>query len=175
MTVNIPSKHFFKMFADSTGGTNMNPAASSKSTGQIAFSVAPDTSRGPVCIRRVNLTLKAPLPFVMDGFGGGDALSNGLEVKVTTSSGGEVFDFLDDFRIVENHQWALLAGADADMIVAGTSANSLAHLPIRWTIAKSGQPLTLGIGHELRITFLDDVSSSGVVAEFRAQAQGFYT
>lgn len=170
--VNIPAKHFYKLFADSTGGTNMNPAASSKSTGQVAFSIVPATSIGPVEIHRVNFTLEAPSIFV-DGFGGGGALTNGIEIKLTTSSGGEVLDFLDGTRIQKTHHFSLLSGVDV-VTAAGTSANAQASLPIRWTLDRSGVPLTVGIGHELRVTFLDDVSSSETITEFMAQAQGHY-
>lgn len=167
----VPAQTFFKFLATSSGGIEMNAAGSSGAA--ITFSVSPDTSRGPISLNRVNVTLVAASFFSHTGFGGGVALSNGLKVEVVSTGGDQLADFLDGETIQENHEWTWLAGADV-VNAAATSAQTDYAKAVRWTLDRAGAPLHLGIGSSLRVSVQDDLSSSGVLVEFNAMAQGFY-
>lgn len=160
--------HFYKFMATSTGGIDMTTTGHA-STAPGVFFVTPSTANAPsgVVLGRVNIS-------IVDGamtpakFAGLTALTNGLKVAVTTSTGGVVFDFLDGQTIKANSDWPLLAGADAAMIFPAAGDDGL---PIRWTIAKTGRPLLLKQGQQLRFTLQDN--SSGITS-WVAMAQGYY-
>ena len=159
--------YFFKSFTTSTGGVDLTLKEASSSAPNV-FLVSPSTVFAPagVIIRRVNLSL-------VDGsikpgsFAGQTALTNGVKIAVTTSTGGVVFDFLDGQTIKNNSDWALLSGVDQTIRpAAGDDA-----LPIRWTLGKAGSRLLLRQGQQLRITVQD--ASSGITI-WTAMAQGHY-
>lgn len=166
-----PDHTFFKFLRSSSGSIDMNAAGSSSVT--VNFSVTPDTSKGPVSVNRINISMTGPEFFSHDFFGGSSALTNGIKVEALSSSGAVLADFLDGQTITENHEWTWLAGADV-VNAPATSAMTLYAKAVRWTFAKSGAELHLGIGSRLQMTVQDDLSSSGRFTEFNAMVQGVY-
>ncbi len=159
--------HFFKRFATSTGGIDLNAAGSASTTPGVFF-VSPSTAFAPAgaIIFDVNMS-------IVDGsitpakFAGLSALTNGVKLAVTNSTGGVIFDFLDGQTIKTNADWALLSGNDAIVHpAAGDDA-----FPIRWELERAGAKLLLRQGQQLRVTVQDP--SSGI-SSWTAMAQGHY-
>lgn len=160
--------HFFKRFATSTGNQNLNMAGATGTTDPNIFFVTPSTAFAPAgaVIFDVNLSF-------VDGsitpakFAGLSALTNGVKLAVTTSTGGVVYDFLDGDTIKANSDWALLSGNDA--IVRPAAGDDA--FPVRWELERAGAKLLLRQGQQLRLTVQD--ASSGISA-WTAMAQGHY-
>lgn len=160
--------HFYKCLATSTGGIDLTVAGHASTTPGV-FSVTPSTANAPsgLVLHRLNVSI-TDAGIRPDRFAGLSALTNGVKVEVTTSTGGSLFDFLDGSPIKANSEWALLAGSDAVTTVPSAGDDGLY---VRWTISMSGQPLLLKQGQQLRMTLQD--ASSGISSWF-AMAQGYY-
>lgn len=170
----LPDDSFFKFMATSSGAVAMNAAGSSAS-GLLKFYVTPATSKGSVEIHRVCVDMLTSDFFPSDTFAAAtSALANGILIQVQTSSGGLLHDYLDGSAITANNEWAWLAGNDVTSDPA-SSAGAAHAKPVRWTLQKAGAPLLLGIGARLVFALQDDMSSSGMLLDMRAMAQGVYT
>lgn len=98
-------------------------------------------------------------------FGGVASLTTGILVEAWSSGNTVIQDFLDSTTIKQNHEFDRLASID----VVTLDAAGDDHLPIRWTIAKSGRALSLVSGQKLVVTVQD--SLDGMTA-FGAVVQG---
>ena len=102
-------------------------------------------------------------------FGGVSARTNGLKVYTKDAAGATITNFTTDTTIKKNADWALFAGPDGattDVLGAGDDT-----LVVRWTLEKSGRPISLDAGESFIVQVQDDLTS---VTEFRAQVQGYY-
>lgn len=160
--------HFYKCLATSTGGIDLTvPGHTSTAPG--VFFVSPSTANAPsgLVLHRLNVSI-VDAGIRPDRFAGLTALTNGVKIQATTSTGGVLFDFLDGSKVKANSDWALLAGSDAVTTTPSAGDDGLA---IRWTISMSGRPLLVKQGQQLRMTLEDN--SSGISSWF-AMAQGYY-
>jgi hypothetical protein len=153
---------YYKLFKTAAGSPEMNVDGSTP----VNFTVT-GVSTGPVIIERINFSM-TDIAMSYGDFGGlGDALTNGLEIKVFDGGNNELLDFTDGINIKANEDFTLLAGVDAAAITELGQGEDF--LPVRWTIGKSGAPLILNTTDYIRIKVQDDISGLLV---FRAMAQG---
>ncbi len=92
-------------------------------------------------------------------------ITNGITVKTYDQSVEDV-DLTAGLAVKTNADWARLC-YDATRIDFGSGDNFLS---VRWTFSKSGRPLTLDNGDELRVTLADDFSD---LVEHRFMIQGY--
>ena len=84
----------------------------------------------------------------------GAALTNGVSVLVTNSSGDTILDLTDGAPVKSNAQWSSLC-YDADLKTWGAGNELLA---VRWTFTKAGEPILLKPGQSLVVRLNDDFS-----------------
>jgi hypothetical protein len=85
----------------------------------------------------------------------GDALTNGLTVKIFDADDTELFDFTDEDPITTNADWADLLGAAAFTDIANVDM-----IAIEWRIAAQyGGPIFLTAGQYMQVLVQDDLSS----------------
>lgn len=101
-------------------------------------------------------------------FGGiATPLTNGVNIKILDADGNTEKDFTTTFgNIKQNSDFFMLAGIDG--VVEASLGDDV--LPIRWTVAKAGQPPAIGANGEMIITIQDDLTA---LTRFRAMAQGY--
>lgn len=152
------NEFYFKLFKNSSSSAEM------AIDGGDTFTVT-GVESGSVEIQRINF-------LVVDGamkygvFGGlAAALTNGVEIKAYDENDSVLIDFTDGGNIKANEDFCLLAGVDA--IAEPTAGDDF--MPIRWTVAKAGEPLVLRSGDYIQIKTQDDMAA---VTTFRAMAQG---
>lgn len=101
-------------------------------------------------------------------FGGISGLSNGCLFEIIDENGAQILDITDGVPLATNEDFSPLAGSDVPIVaLAGDDL-----LPIRFTIAKAGQPMKLTAGQKVRWTNRDDISA---LTKFRAMVQGTYS
>ncbi len=164
-----PTELLYKLLATSSGGVDMAVTASS-AAGAVVFSYAPSSSTEALverCIFELAAIGMEPAKFA----GLSTGLANGLLVQVQTSTGGTVLDFLDGQTITRNRDFSLLAASDTIIRDSGAAAED--HMPIRWTIGRSGYALLLTSTQRLAVTVRDNISSTSTgVSVFRTVVQG---
>lgn len=95
----------------------------------------------------------------------GSALSNGIKVEHRRESGAILKDFLDGETIKKTEHFGWLAGTDS---IKEPSAGDDS-FPVRWTMARSGEPMEMEAGTDIAVTIRDDLST---VVEMSCMIQG---
>jgi len=163
------TKGFYKMFKTSTGSADMT-LKGANTTSPNTFFIAPSTANSPdhVAIERVNLQIVdgSMTPAKLAGLAA--HATEGVKVKMQTSAGVDVFDFLDGTVIKTNNQFGLLAGSD-NLVVPAAGDDGMS---IRWTLSKGyGDPVLMKQGQRLAI-IIDTPTST--VTSWSAMGQGVY-
>lgn len=146
--------------------TNLYRIDGSSTPVKMSFIVAP--SRRAILTRVIFDIFDNSI--TMAKFGGLPALGAGLKVEALDVDDSVLQDFLDGETIKTNHTFALLVGPD---LPAMTSAGN-DHLPVRWTITRSGSGLLLEVGQSLTVTVQDDLTRAAAGDSFQIMAQGHY-
>ena len=98
-------------------------------------------------------------------FGGVGNLTNGLTVKFHDADDSLLIDPLDGVKIKQNADFTIIAAIDAPIIDAVGDD----HLPVRWTIARTGHAMDLTAGQYLEVIISDNLSP---ITQFRTMVQG---
>ncbi len=98
--------------------------------------------------------------------GGINAVTNGLKVELYDADDTLLIDFLDGTTIKQNSDFSHLASIDVLIL----DAAGLDHLPIRWTIAKTGRGLRMKTGQYLQVTVRDNLAA---IDSFTTVVQGY--
>lgn len=158
---------FFRMFASSTGGMQMNVEGSSSAP--RVFEVTPASSKSDMVLHLARINFKI-VAFGMrwEFFAGQAELANGIKIEQVRPNDPPALDFTAQHPIKNNADWSLFAGVDAKL---ESILGSDDLLTVRWTVAKAGMPLALAPREVVRITIADDLSG---LTCFEAMAQGVY-
>lgn len=151
---------------DGSGSKNANGDYSVSGLGETIFYIAPESTQ-VFEVARLIVSVYDTATMQAQEYGNlGGALGNGITVRVSDSS-GVVNDLTDGVPITINAEWAALC-YDADLKSWG-SGNEL--LGVRWTFAKSGEPVRLAgkLGEKLEVVLNDDLT--GLISH-RFMAQG---
>ena len=100
-------------------------------------------------------------------FGGLAALTNGCLFSIHDADDTQLIDLLDGEPLKANEDWGALAGAD-NVAQAASGDDSF---PVRFTMAKSGEEMTLSPGQIVKFTVRDDLRN---LTKFRIMVQGHY-
>lgn len=152
----------YKFLVDNNSNVNM-AGASTTATATFAFNVPAGRIAS---LERVNFR-------ITDGtirptkFGGENALTNGLIVRVVDSAGSEILDFYDGQTIKRNVDFASISGIDVEL----DSVASDDMFTVRWTIEKAGAGLLLTSGQSFQIIRRDNLVG---VTDFFAMVQGLF-
>ena len=108
------------------------------------------------------------------GFGGiTTGLAAGLKLGIYTSStisstkAPDVIDFFDGQTLKKHDQFTYLAGPEVMPLSTVPAADGF--IPIRWTVAKAGAPLSMTSGQQFRVVVQENLSG---ITEFQAMVQG---
>lgn len=149
-----------------TGGLNYNMDTASDSTPSV-FEWEVPAGRTFTFVRINFVIIDASMsPGDFGGISG--PLTNGCLFEIIDENGSQILDFTDGVPIATNADFTPLAGSDTE--ITELVGDDL--LPIRFTIAKAGEPMTLIAGQKIRWTNRDDVSG---LTKFRAMIQGTYS
>ena len=115
-----------------------------------------------------SLTLTSMLVAIEDTGGGtvqeygniGSALTNGIAVTVENEHGTVLMDLTDAVPVTTNAHWAQLC-YDVNWLDKGSGNDMIA---VRWTFAKSGQPIKLEEGQRLIVSVNDNLT--GLVSHY---------
>jgi hypothetical protein len=159
-TISASSKleQLFDTTGDGSGTTEMAAASA-------IYKVVPPA--GTIYdVHRINVYVEDNTKFEGGKYAGAASLINGIDITVH-NAGGSVLRFTQQ-KVKKIGHWDLLAGIDM-LFTNFTSGNDLA--AIRWTIARSGPPMTLNgdAGEFIQIEVGDDLSS---LVSHMAQVQG---
>lgn len=161
----VPQDHVYAMLKDATGAIDMNIDGSVASV-NFDFIVPAGTVYNSFMFSRINFIL-------VDGnirwgqFGGlGAALTNGLLLQVLDHNGVVQQHFGTDIHpITVNEDFGGLAGVDNVIVLAaGDDA-----LPVRFSIFKSGNQMTLFPNWIVRVVVQDNLAA---LSHFDAMVQG---
>lgn len=117
----------------------------------VEFSYTADDTR--MWIYRLMVSVKDAGSFDADLYGNGEILANGIDLEVVTA-GGETHDLLDGEPIKANADWGICH--DVRYFDIGPAADN--YLLVRWTFARAGRPLRLGLGDKLLARVNDDLT-----------------
>ena len=120
-------------------------------------------------IERIIINIRDSGTVNADTFGALTALTNGCKVQVRDGAAGTVVkqDLLDGKTIKNNGDFAAFC---YDMTISTATAGDKA-VSVRWTFAKSGEPVILRGGRGERLVFETQDDTTGLV-EFTVMAQG---
>ena len=119
----------------------------------------------PAMIHRLLVFIRDTGTFDAELYGNGVILTNGILVRVVDEVDAVMLDLLDGEAIHTNSEWQALS-FDFSYNDIGTGDNTAT---IRWTFAKSGDPIRIYPGWKLQMTVRDNLV--GLVAH-TAQIQG---
>ena len=166
----------FKFFATSSGSADMTGTTAADSSTPTKFSYPSVTGLAAgrtFSIARTNWMIQDAV-IKNQGFGGiSTGLEHGLKVGIYSSStisstvAPDTLDFMDGQTLKKHNQFAYLAGIDT--MVSSTTPQNDGVVPVRWTIAKAGAPLTMTSGQQFRIVVQDNLAA---LTEFQAMVQG---
>ena len=151
---------FLRLGGTSSGSKEMNIVATA--SGAKVFSYV---ALERITIHRLNFTLIDGAIKYGQFLGIASALSNGIKAQHRRASGAILKDFLDGETITKTEHFGWLAGTDA-IKEPGAGDDSY---PVRWTMAKSGEPMEMEAGTDIAIIIQDDLST---VAEMSCMIQG---
>jgi hypothetical protein len=145
-------------------GTGTKNANGNYSGAAEEFLIAPDSGEDWVITRMV-VSIEDTAGIQADEYGNlGAALTNGIKVEVHNSS-GLLYSLTDpSLPVKTNAQWGVYC-FDVDMKSWGTAPTDDLLL-VRWTFAKSGQPIKLRSreGEKLVVTLNDNLT--GLIAHY---------
>lgn len=153
-------------YADTNGnGSGTTNAIGNYASGQKFF-ITPQNVGEIYIINRVIIFLEDDANFASGGYGGLATLGTGISVDLYWKNGAVVTSLSGGINVKNNSDWARLCyDVDYDSFPAGNN-----YLHARWTFAKSGHPLALEYGDEVRINMNDDLT--GLVSHY-FMFQGF--
>ena len=166
----------FKFIATSSGATNMNDSTGASTTAPIKFSY-PSTAGlaagRTFSLTRVNFMIQ-DATIKNQGFGGiSTGLAAGLKLGVYATStvsstvAPDVIDFFDGQTLKKHDQFTYLAGIDITPLSTIAAADGF--IPVRWTVAKAGAPLSMTSGQQFRVVVQESLAG---ITEFQAMVQG---
>jgi hypothetical protein len=164
--------HIFQLLStngDGTGTTNANGDYRDAPTGAGAEEFYIQAPAGQVYkLARMIPYLRDTANWSADNYGDfAGALSVGFEFKKYDAAGVETLNLNGGQAIQANADWGHLC-YDVDLISFGAGDDFMV---VRWTFAKSGQPLTLNPGEKLSVTFNDNLTG---LVEHTFMIQGLY-
>ncbi len=161
----LADKLIFRYLDTNGDGTGTKNANGDYSGAADEFFITADS---PCEIHRMVIEIEDTSGFAAAEYGNlGTNLTNGVKVSVDDHLGNELVDLVDGLNVTTNAEWARLC-YDADLKTWGAGNE---FLMVRWTFARSGQPITLTDGDKLIVTLNDNLS--GLVSHY-FMVQGYY-
>jgi len=158
------ARHLYRYFTNASSiemdvDGNSNP---------VAFAVTNDSPANlKLNIERINFSIVDGGMGYGEFAGLGAVSSQGLAIAWYDENDVLLLDYTDGETIKANEDFSVLSGVDA---IAEPAAGD-DFLPIRWTLAKSGQKPVMHPGDYIQILVQDDLTN---ISKFRAMAQGYW-
>jgi len=146
---------FFR-FLDTVGdGSGTKNAVGDYSSVVTDFKLTnPASSNGVIEVHRLVMQIEDATAATGEKYGGGTALTNGIELFLLDASGNTVIDITDGLPIKNNGDWARYCYDLTIDSFPGTND----FVQVRWTFAKSGVPLVLKPGWSLAARLNDSMT-----------------
>lgn len=133
----------------------------------VTFELVPGSNEIYI-VERLNFIMRDTGTIEPTGYGAGAALGAGIKIEWRDANDVVLLEYTDGLPIKNNYEWGALAGPDAQATEHPVGPGDDTH-NVRFSLFKSGAPLTLRSGHKLVVVIQDNLT--GLVL-YRCQAQG---
>lgn len=153
MSYKTPNQCIYQFLSTDGQGTGTIQANGNYSTVQGEFYITPGTAHR-YAIHRMLVHIQDTGPISADEYGALTALTNGVRVVIKDGTDTEILDLLAGTTVKSNAQWGQMC-YDA---TPSTYGSGLDFVNVRWTFAKSGNPLLIQQNHKLSVLLDDNLS-----------------